>query len=133
MTIKAKSATANDELVSLKQQVSDLVAVVKANHVQGNPKGTTQQNGQKMEIKQTDEPKYLGELISSLILLDHQKLINQCDNAIVDWDWATWQECATPLTTSRGKFQHPFPPKSRDQREQEAQQTQLKQTPLSPK
>ena len=28
MTIKAKAATANDELVSLKQQVSDLVAVV---------------------------------------------------------------------------------------------------------
>ena len=33
MTIKAKSDAANDELVSLKQQVSDLVAVVKANHV----------------------------------------------------------------------------------------------------
>ena len=33
MTIKAKAATANYELVSLKQQVSDLVAVVKANHV----------------------------------------------------------------------------------------------------
>ena len=33
MTIKAKAATANDELASLKQQVSHLVAVVKANHV----------------------------------------------------------------------------------------------------
>ena len=33
LTIKAKAATANDKLVSLKQQVSDLVAVVKANHV----------------------------------------------------------------------------------------------------
>ena len=45
MTIKVKAATANDELVSLKQQVSDLVAVVKDNQVQGNPKGaTTQQN-----------------------------------------------------------------------------------------
>ena len=32
MTIKAKAATANDKLVSLKQ-VSDLVAIVKANHV----------------------------------------------------------------------------------------------------
>ena len=32
ITIKAKAATANDELVSLKQ-VSDLVAVVKAYHV----------------------------------------------------------------------------------------------------
>ena len=28
MTIKAKAATANDELISLKQQVPDLVAVV---------------------------------------------------------------------------------------------------------
>ena len=43
MTIKAKAVTANDELVSLKQQVSELVAVVKDNYVQGNPKGTTQQ------------------------------------------------------------------------------------------
>ena len=33
MTIKAKAATANDKLVSLKQQVSDLVAVNKANHL----------------------------------------------------------------------------------------------------
>ena len=33
VTIKAKAAATNDELVSLKQQVSDLVAVVKANHV----------------------------------------------------------------------------------------------------
>ena len=33
MTIKAKAATVNDRLVSLKQQISDLVAVVKTNHV----------------------------------------------------------------------------------------------------
>ena len=33
MTIKIKAATANDELVSLKQQVSDLLAIVKANQV----------------------------------------------------------------------------------------------------
>ena len=33
MTIKSKAATANDELISLKQQVSDLVAVVNANNV----------------------------------------------------------------------------------------------------
>ena len=46
MTIKAKAATANDKLVSLKQQVLDLVAVVKATKYGGNPKGTTQQNGQ---------------------------------------------------------------------------------------
>ena len=47
MTIKAKAATANDELLSLKQQVSDLVAVVKANHVWENPKWITQQNDQR--------------------------------------------------------------------------------------
>ena len=33
MTIKAKAATANDKLVSLKQQVSHLVAVVKVSQV----------------------------------------------------------------------------------------------------
>ena len=32
-TIKAKAATANDELASLKHQVSDLVAIVKTNQV----------------------------------------------------------------------------------------------------
>ena len=51
MTIKAKVATTNDELVSLKQHVSDLVAVVKANHVQENPKKTMQQNDQKNDNK----------------------------------------------------------------------------------
>ena len=33
MPIKAKAATTNDDLVGLQQQVSDFVAVVKANHV----------------------------------------------------------------------------------------------------
>ena len=33
MTVKAKASTADDEMTSLKQQVSDLVAVVKANQV----------------------------------------------------------------------------------------------------
>ena len=33
MTIKAKAATESDELISLKQQVSDLVVIVKANHL----------------------------------------------------------------------------------------------------
>ena len=33
VTIKAKAAITNDELVNLKQQISDLVVVVKANHV----------------------------------------------------------------------------------------------------
>ena len=43
VTIKIKAATTNDELVSLKQQVSGLVAVVKAYQVQGKPKGATTQ------------------------------------------------------------------------------------------
>ena len=73
MTIKVKAATTNVELVSLKQQVSDLVAVVKANHVHGNPKGTAQHNGPKMKIKQIEDPTYLAELINSLILPDHPK------------------------------------------------------------
>ena len=33
MTVKAKATTADDELASLKQQASDLVAMVKANQV----------------------------------------------------------------------------------------------------
>ena len=45
MTIKAKPATANDNLVILKQQVSGLVAVVNANQLGEKSKGTTiQQN-----------------------------------------------------------------------------------------
>ena len=51
MTIKAKAATANDELLSLKQQVSDLVSVVIANHVWENPKRITQQYDQRNNNK----------------------------------------------------------------------------------
>ena len=51
MTIKAKAATTNDELVSLKQQVSDLVALVKANHVWDSIKKNTQQNDQRNDNK----------------------------------------------------------------------------------
>ena len=40
-TIKAKAVWANDELISLKE-VSDLVAVVEAYHIQGNPQETIQ-------------------------------------------------------------------------------------------
>ena len=60
MNIKAKAATTNDKLVSLKQQVSDLVAVVKANHVWGNPQGTTQQNAQKWKSKKQKNPNVWG-------------------------------------------------------------------------
>ena len=51
VTIKAKAATTNDELVSLKQQVSDLVAVVKANHVWDSIKKNTWQNDQRNDNK----------------------------------------------------------------------------------
>ena len=51
MTIKAKSATANGKLVSLKQKVSDLVAVFKVNHVWENSKKITQQIDQKNDNK----------------------------------------------------------------------------------
>ena len=46
VTITAKAATTNDELVNLKQQVSDLVAVLKANHVWDSITKNTQQNDQ---------------------------------------------------------------------------------------
>ena len=84
----------------MKEQVSDLVAVVKATHVQGNSKGTTQKNGPKMKIKQTEEPKYLGEIINSLVLPDHPKIINQCDKAIITGDGATWQKSVPHLLTT---------------------------------
>ena len=61
MTNKAKTAIANDELVSLKWQVPDLVAVVKANYVQGNPKETIQQNDQKKwKSNKQKSPNILG-------------------------------------------------------------------------
>ena len=49
--IRAKAATTNDELVSLKQQVSDVVAVVKASHIWGSIKENTQQNDQRNDNK----------------------------------------------------------------------------------
>ena len=56
---------------------------------EGIPKGPLKRMIPKMEIK---EPKNLGELINSLVLPDHPKLINQHDNAIVAGDGATWQK-----------------------------------------
>ena len=111
MTIKAEAATVNDELVSLKQQVSDLVAVAKAK-VREYPKGTTQQNGQKMEIKQTEEPKYLGKLINSLILPEHPKIINQHGMLSLLGMGPHGKECATPLNYLKG-ISMSLPPKSK--------------------
>ena len=50
MAIEGKTATTNDELVSLKQQVSDLVAVVKANYVSDSIKKNTQKMSKGMTI-----------------------------------------------------------------------------------
>ena len=74
VTIKAKAATANDEIVSLKQQVSDLVAVFKANHVWDSIKKNTQQNDQRNGNK-TEEPKYL-KLTDILVAQNHHKIIS---------------------------------------------------------
>ena len=91
-TIKVKAATANDELLSLKQQVSDLVAVVKANQVQEKPKGATTQQNSSNNRNQTKDPRYLGKLVKSLVSLDHQNIIKQHDNVIITRDGAIWQK-----------------------------------------
>ena len=59
---------------------------------EGIPKGPLNRMAPEMEIKQIEEPKYLGDLMNSLVLLDHLKIINQCNNAIIAWDGATWQK-----------------------------------------
>ena len=67
MTIKAKAATANDELVCLKQQVLDLIAVV-------NVKGQLLKRiAPIIEIKQIKDLSYLGVLVNKLVLLDNPK------------------------------------------------------------
>ena len=61
MTVKAKSTTTNDELITLKQQVSDLVAVVKTNHVRQKSKGATiQQNSSNNENQANRGTQILG-------------------------------------------------------------------------
>ena len=59
---------------------------------EGIPKGPPNRMAPKMEIKQTEELRYLGELINSLLLLDHPKIINQHDSVIIAGDGATWQK-----------------------------------------
>ena len=98
VTIKAKAATTNDKLVSLKQQVSDLVAVVKAQPCMTRPKRIHNKMTKGMTIK-TEEPEHLG-LMDILIAQDHQKIISQCNhwepnlhgNIIIVGDGATWQK-----------------------------------------
>ena len=77
VTITAKVATVDDELASLKQQVSDLVAIVKANQVH-------EENLKRLlfsriapaptkETKLTKVLRYLGVLVNNLVLPDHPK------------------------------------------------------------
>ena len=44
-----------------------------------------------METKQVKKPRYLGEIINSLVLPDHPKITKQCINVIIAGDGATWQ------------------------------------------
>ena len=64
---------------------------------EGIPKGLPNRMAPKMEIKQIEEPKYLGELINSIVLPDHPEVIKQHDNVIVVGDGATWQRSVPHL------------------------------------
>ena len=87
-----------------------------------------------MEIKQIEEPKYLGELINSLVLLDHPKYsISMTMLSLLGIRPHVKRVCHTFKWLKRRSFNVPSPQNQRDQREQEAQPTQLKQTPLPSK
>ena len=90
VTVKAKAVTVNDELVSLKQQVSDLVAVVKANQLQGKSKGATTQQNSSNNRNQAKDLRYRGVMVNSPVLLDHPTTIKYHTNAITVGDGATW-------------------------------------------
>ena len=93
MTIKAKAVTENDALVSLKQQVSDLVAVVKANQVQGKPEGTTiQQNSSNNRNQANKGPLLFGGASQQSSTAGPSKIINQHVNIIIAGHGATWQK-----------------------------------------
>ena len=114
MTIKAKAATANDELVSLKQQVSDLIAVVQANHVWGNPKGTTRQNGPQNRNQTNRRTQIFGgtnQQSGTTKPSKNNQSIWQCYHC---WGWGHMaKECATPLNYLKGEFQCSFPQNKR--------------------
>ena len=78
VTIRAKAATTNDEFVSLKQQVSDLIAVVKANYVWDSIKRIDDKMSKRMTIK-TEKAKCLGQM-DILVAQGHQKIINLCNH-----------------------------------------------------
>ena len=50
----------------------------------------------------------MGELVNSLVLPDHQKIINQHDNVVIAGNGATWQKCVMPLNYLKGQFQYSF-------------------------
>ena len=76
----------------------------------------------KMEIKQTEEPKYLGDLINSLVLPDNPKIINQHHNDIIAGMGPHGKRvCHTFKLLKGGSFNDSSPQKSRRRKEQEAQ------------
>ena len=121
MIIKAKAATVNDKLASLKQQVSDLVAVVKAKHVQENPKKTTQQNEQKNDSKGRRTQifgtnQYFNTAGQSNNNQSTQPLGTQSAQQCYQcWGWGHMaKECATPLNYLKGGVPMSHPPKVKE-------------------
>ena len=104
MTIKAKAATANEELLILKQQVSDLVAVAKACNVWESPKRVTQKNDQRNGNKSRRAQTFgtnghfntMGPLKSNPLTQPiGAQSAQQCYHC---WGWGHMtKECVTPL------------------------------------
>ena len=86
---KAKAATANDELVSLKQQVSDLVWLRLTKYEDNLEGQILNRIAPTIETKQTKDPRYLGVLVNNLVLPDHPKIIKYHANAITVGDGST--------------------------------------------
>ena len=104
MTIKAQAVLANNGLISLKQQVSDLVAVVKVNQVQGKSEETTTQQNSSNETNQVNKgPKICGGTglqTSGARPSKNNQVTCQCYHC---WGWVhIAKECAMSLNCSKG-------------------------------
>ena len=137
MTIKAKAPTANDELVSLKQQVSDLVAVVKDNHVWENSKKITQQNDQRNDDKSRRAQTFVtnghfnttGPLKNNQLTQPFGSPICTTMLSLLEMGPHGKIMCHTFKLLKGGSFSVSSLQNQRHQREQEPQQTQPKQIP----
>ena len=101
------------------QQVSDLVAVVKANHVQGNPRRTTHQNSSKNGNQTSGRTQIFGgnsQLSTTAGPSENNKTMHQC---YLCWGWGHMvKECVMPLNyIKEGNFNVPSPKVLRDQQE----------------